>query len=158
MNLQGFKKYFEEMNPSFEKKMDDGESSSKPTGNDYIDTLEDEFGVKWKNLSSVLSSEPWVSTHFMLGKPDSEILYKISSWEVDPESLSPNGAYIRIKPSKGMRTYLKNGMLNKSMPDKNKYYLTRDELVKFLTTAWVPAPAPDAGGAMGGGLPMGGLG
>ena len=154
MNFKGFKKYIEEMDASIEKKMEDDTDNPPPTGNDYIDTLEDEFGVKWKTLSSLLSSEPWISTHFMLGKPDKEIAYKVSSWEIDPDSISPNGAYIRLKPSKGMRSYLKNGDLNKSMPDKDKYYLNRDDLVKFLTTAWVPSQPPaDAG--MGGG--MGGI-
>lgn len=156
MNFFGFKKFVEEMDASIEKRIEDDPNTSNPTGNDYIDTLEDEFGIKWKTLSSVLSSEPWVNTHFMLGQPNKEIAYKISSWEIDPDSLTTKGAYIRLKPAKGMRSYLQNGNLNRAMPDKNKYYLTRDDLVKFLTTAWVPSqPAPDAGmGDMGG---MGGM-
>ena len=57
MNFAGFKKYIEEMDPSLEKKSEDEGSESTPVGNDYIDTLEDEFGIKWKDLSS-LSTTP----------------------------------------------------------------------------------------------------
>lgn len=157
MSFAGFKKYIEEMDPSPEKKSEDEGSESTPVGNDYIDTLEDEFGIKWKDLSLLLASEPWVATHFMMGKPNHEMSYKASSWEIDPDSISKNGAYIRLKPDKGTRSFLKNGSLNRATPDKDKYYLSRDELVKFLTTAWVPAPPPADAGGMPPDAGMGGM-
>lgn len=144
--LSGFRRFVEEMDPSAEKRADSGTAPSDPVGNDYIDTLEDEFGIRWKDLSKILQSEPYVSSHFMLGSPDKEMTYKISAWEIVPGTLTPKGAYIRIKPSRGMRYFSKDGKLGKFAPDADQYYVTRDELVKFLTTAWVPsAPAGDAG-------------
>lgn len=143
--LSGFKRFVEEMDPTAEKRADSAQKSDDPVGNDYIDTMQDEFGVSWKDMSKILETEPYVSTHFMLGKPDSEIAYKISAWEVVPGTLTKKGAYIRIKPTRGMRYFTKSGSLGKFAPDHDQYYLTRDELVKFLTTAWVPSAPPDAG-------------
>lgn len=147
--LSGFRRFVEEMDSSAEKRADSGDAPSDPVGNDYIDTLEDEFGIRWKDLSKILQSEPYVSSHFMLGKPDSEMTYKMSAWEIVPGTLTPKGAYIRIKPSRGMRYFSKDGKLGRFAPDADQYYVTRDELVKFLTTAWVPsAPGGDAGMGM----------
>lgn len=144
--LFGFRRFVEEMDASAEKRADSGEVPDEPVGNDYIDALEDEFGISWSDLSNILQTEPYVSSHFMLGSPDKEMTYKISAWEVVPGTLTPKGAYIRIKPSKGMRYFTKDGSLGRFAPDQDQYYVTRDELVKFLTTAWVPsAPAGDAG-------------
>jgi len=145
--LGGFRRFVEEMDPSAEKTAGEPNDSKS---NDYFDTIEDEFGIKWKSLKDIIASEPYVSTHFMLGKSDNKIAYKASTWEIDPDSITEHGAYIRIKPFKGMRTYLKGNKINTDVPDTNKYYVTREELLKLLTTAWVP-PAPPPGGDMGGG-------
>jgi len=151
-----FRRFFEEIDTSIEKMSNPDGSDDTPTGSDYFDTLEDEFGINWKSLKKVFSSEPWISSHFLLGKPNKEVAYKISAWEVDPETITEKGALIRMKPvSGGDRTYLKGGILTKTQDD-NYYYLSKDELVKFLTTGWTPPAAP-AGDMGGGGDVMGGI-
>lgn len=141
----GFRRFVEEMDETPAKNAGSEPDGDKPKDN-YMKALEDEFGIKWKSLKDVLSSEPWISSHFIMG----DQAHKLSAWEIDPESISEKGAYIRIKPTKGMKDYLKDGSLNKSMPDTSKYYVSRKQLEKLLTTAWVPQqPAGDMG-AMGG--------
>lgn len=145
-----FKRFFEEIDNSIEKMANPDGNFDSQTGSDYFDTLEDEFGINWKSLKKLFSSEPWISSHFMLGKPNKELAYKISAWEIDPDSISEKGALIRMKPVKGGdRTFLKGGILNKTK-DKDYYYLSKDELVKFLTSGWTPAAAPPSGDPMGG--------
>lgn len=150
--FRNFKTFFEEMDQDIKKMSGDEAIGDDPVGNDFIDTLEDEFGINWKNMSDTLTSEPWISTHFKLGDINKEMSYKISSWEIDKDSITPGGAYIRLNPTKGMRAHLKNGDINKSEPDRKKYYLNRDELINFLTTAWVPPEAPPGGDMGGSGL------
>ena len=150
-----FRSFFEEIDPSLDKSVSDNSSHDNPTGVDYFDTLEDEFGINWKSLRKIFGSEPWISTHFLLGKPDKEVAYKISAWEIEPSSISEKGAMIRVKPTiGGNRSYI-NGMLNKSKPDSDYYWLSKSDLVKFLTTGWIPPAAPDAGSG-GGDMGMGG--
>lgn len=106
---------------------------------DYFAVLGDELGIDWKNLSKALQSQPWTNAHFPLGKPSKEILYKLASWEIVPGTMTPNGADIRLRETPNMRSYLQGRYLNKSNEiDKNRYHLSREELMKFLTTGWVP--------------------
>lgn len=148
--FKNFKRFFEEMDPSIEKLSNPDASSEQPTGSDYFDTLADEFGINWKSLKKIFSSEPWISSHFLLGKPNKEIAYKISAWEIDPSSISEKGALIKLKPTLGgNRSFLKGNILNRTSPDQNMYWLSKEDLIKFLTTGWVP-PQPPAGGDMGG--------
>ena len=143
----GFRRFVEEMDETPSKKAGSEPDEAKPPSGSYMKSLEDEFGIKWKNLKDILSSEPWISSHFIMG----DQAHKLSAWEVDPDSISEKGAYIRLKPTKGMRDYLKDGSLNKGMPDTERYYVTRKQLEKMLTTAWVPQqPAGGDMGAMGG--------
>jgi hypothetical protein len=155
--FRSFKTFFEEMDSDMEKMSGSDPIGKDPVGNDYIDTLEDEFGINWKSISSTLTSEPWIATHFKLGDLNDEMTYKISAWEIDKDTITPEGAYIRLKPTKGMRGFLKNGDINKAPPDGKRYYLDRDELVDFLTTAWVPPEAPPGGDPGMGGPGLGGL-
>lgn len=140
--LSGFKIFLEE-------------SDLQPEKADYLASLGDEEGLVWGNLVKALEAEPWVASHFGLGTPEKEILYKLSPWEIVKGSLTPEGADIRLKPQKNSRSYLSNNRLNKSSyEDKKRYHLNRKELVKFLTTGWTPAVQASAGGASaGGGLP-----
>lgn len=162
--LLGFKKFvFEDMDPTPEKGRDtamgkgDHDSSGKE---DYFGALGDEEGIEWDDLTKTLEAEPWVSSHFGLGKPNHQTLYKLSAWEIVKGSLTPEGADIRLKPQKGNRSYLPGNRLNKSKYEDNKrYHLSRAELIKFLTTGWTPAAQAAGGGAgadpMGGGMPPG---
>jgi hypothetical protein len=123
---------------------------------DYIGALGDEEGIEWKDLTTIFEDEPWVSSHFGLGRPNKEVLYKLSAWEIVKGSLTPSGADIRLKPQKGNRSYLHGNRLNKSKyEDKKRYHLDRQELIKFLTTGWTPAVQAAGGGAPPGG-PMAG--
>jgi len=107
---------------------------------DYLAALGDEEGIEWSNLVKILETEPWISSHFGLGSPNKEILYKLSAWEVVKGSLSPQGADIRLKPQTVGRSYLSGNKLNKSSyQDKKRYHLNRKELTSFLTTGWSPA-------------------
>lgn len=135
-NLSGFKLFLEES------------ETSEPTKQDYFSSLGDEGGIGWSDLVKVLESEPWVSSHFGVGSPEKETLYKLSPWEIVKGSLSPNGADIRLKPQRNSRSYLQGNMLNKSnYQDKNRYHLNREELIKFLTTGWTPAMQSGSQGA-----------
>lgn len=127
-----------------------------PKKQDYFSALGDEEGIEWNDLVKTLESEPWIASHFSLGSPDKEVLYKLSPWEIVKGSLSPNGADIRLKPQRGSRSYLQNNRLNKSSyEDKRRYHLNREELTKFLTTGWSPAvqAAPGGGDPSLGGAP-----
>lgn len=122
--LSGFKIFFED-------------DSSKQ---DYFASLADEEGIEWGDLVKALEAEPWVSSHFGLGSPNKEILYKLSPWEIVKGSLTPNGADIRLKQQKGSRSYLSGNRLNKThYADRRRYHLNREELARFLTTGWTPA-------------------
>lgn len=143
----GFRRFIEEMDETPSKKMGSDSDDADSSGGSYMKTLEDEFGIKWTSLKNILSSEPWIASHFTMGNNT----HKISAWEIDPDSITDKGAYIRIKPTKGSRDYLKDGSLDKGALDTNRYYVTRKELEKMLTTAWVPQqPAGGDMGAMGG--------
>ena len=141
----------EDMDPSREKDMDS--SGSAPEGNegkeDYAAALGDEQGMPWDDIVKVFEGEPWVSSHFGLGSPEKEILYKLSPWEIVKGSLSPTGADIRMKPRRNARTYLKGNRLNKSdYVDTKRYTIGRKELLDFLTAGWTPAVQAAAGGGM----------
>lgn len=140
--MQGFKVFFEQE-----------EETSKPKA-DFFASLGDEESIDWNTLTKIFTDEPWISAHFGLGRPDKEILYKLSPWEIVKGTLTPQGADIRLKPQKGNRSYLSGNKLNKSdYVDNRRYHLNRKELLKFLTSGWTPA-IPAAGGVdMGMGLP-----
>lgn len=130
-NLYSFKAFLEEEEPSEPKKQD------------YFASLGDEEGIEWHDLVKVMESEPWISSHFGLGSPNKETLYKLSPWEIVKGSLTPNGADIRLKHQRGARSYLQGNRLNKSSyQDRKRYHLNREELTKFLTTGWTPAIQP----------------
>ena len=129
----GFKSFVEEMDPSAEK--------------DRETALGDEQGIPWDDLAKVFTGEPWISAHFGLGSPDKEMLYKLSPWEIVRGTLTPAGADIRLKPTRGTRSYLKGNKLYKGdYQDNKRYHLSRPELIKFLTTGWTPAVQAAAGG------------
>jgi len=133
VNLYSFKSFLEEEEPSGPKKQD------------YFASLGDEEGIEWSDLVRAMESEPWISSHFGLGSPNKEILYKLSPWEIVKGSLTPNGADIRLKHQKGSRSYLQGNRLNKSpYQDRKRYHLNREELGKFLTTGWTPAAQSSA--------------
>jgi hypothetical protein len=138
MNLSSFKMFLEE------------EPSRPPEKADYISSLGDEEGMEWNDIVKALEAEPWISSHFGIGSPHKEILYKLSPWKIVKGSLTPNGADIQLKPQKRNRSYLKHNRLNKSSyVDRRRYHLSRGELIKFLTTGWTPAvqaAAPAGGG------------
>lgn len=158
--LYGFRKFLEDMNPTPEKSRNiamgnSGEDSGKM---DYFSGLQDEQGIEWSDLAKTLEGEPWVSSHFGLGSPDKETMYKQSAWEIVKGSLTPNGAEIRLKPQKGNRSYLQGNRLNKSnYKDTKKYRIGRQELIKFLTAGWSPAVLSASGGGMPGADPMAGM-
>lgn len=105
---------------------------------DFLSTLGDEEGIEWEDLVKALEAEPWLTSHFKLGKPG--ILYKLSPWEIVKGTLTPNGADIRLKPQHGSRSYLPGNRPYKSKyKDNKRYHLGREELMKFLTTGWTPA-------------------
>lgn len=151
--LNGFRKFVEDMDPTPDKSrniaMGSGDEDKSKGTEDYFGALGDEQGIEWKDLTTILEDEPWVSSHFGLGRPNKEVLYKLSAWEIVKGSLTPSGADIRLKPQKGNRSYLQGNRLNKSKyQDNNRYHLGRQELIKFLTTGWTPA-AQGAGGMSG---------
>ncbi len=138
----GFRSFLEEMDPSPEKAREDSDSSSEGSegSEDFFAALGDEQGMNWGDISKVFTGEPWISTHFSLGSPDREVLYKMSPWEIVKGTLSPNGADIRLKPMRAGRSYLKGNRLNKSdYFDDRRYHLNRAELLDFLTKGWTPA-------------------
>jgi hypothetical protein len=157
--LNGFKNfiYKEDMDDTPEKSRDIAMGSSgvdKNDKQDYFGSLGDEQGIAWKDLTTIFEDEPWVSSHFGLGQPNKEVMYKLAAWEIVKGSLTPNGADIRLKPQKGNRSYLQGNRLNKSKYEDNKrYHLDRPELIKFLTTGWTPAVQAAQAGGMGGGMP-----
>lgn len=152
IRLSGFRDFVaEDMDQTPEKRRDP--SGEEDTGQeDYFAALGDEFGMEFSDIKSAVESEPWVSSHFPLGSPGKEVMYKQSAWEIVPGSLGPNGADIRLKPQTGNRSYLKGNRLNKSKTgDERRYHLSREELQKFLTTGWTPPPQQDPMAA--GGMP-----
>jgi hypothetical protein len=155
--LYGFKKFVfqEDMDPTPEKSRDvamGGDDHEKTQ--DYFGALGDEEGIEWQDLTKIMEDEPWVSSHFGLGQPNKEVLYKLSAWEIVKGSLTPHGADIRLKPQKGNRSYLHGNKLNKSKyEDTKRYHLDRKELIDFLTTGWTPAAQQAAGGGLPGGAP-----
>lgn len=149
--FSGFKRFIEEMDPSPEKRREDAESSDDQASagkEDYFAALGDEEGLEWGEIANAFQSEPWISSHFALGSPDKEVLYKLSPWKIVKGTLTPHGADIRLKQQKGGRSYLKGNRLNKSKyQDTKRYHLNRSELVKFLTTGWTPAAQQAGGGS-----------
>lgn len=165
LTLRGFRQFVEaDMDPSPEKARDiaqgKGDDDSNKGKEDYFAALGDEEGMEWKDIVSALSADPWVSTHFSLGSPHHEILYKTSPWKIVKGTLTPNGAAIKLMPQLGGRSYLHGNRLNKSKyQDKKQYWLNRQELIAFLTKGWQPAvQQAQGGGAAGGmlGMDMGG--
>jgi hypothetical protein len=145
----GFKSFVEEMDPSAEKDRETalGEPEGSEGKEDYFAALGDEQGIPWDDLTKVFTGEPWISAHFGLGSPDKEMLYKLSPWEIVRGTLTPAGADIRLKPTRGTRSYLKGNKLYKGdYQDNKRYHLSRPELIKFLTTGWTPAVQAAAGG------------
>lgn len=145
----GFKSFVEEMDPSAEKDRETalGEPEGSEGKEDYFAALGDEQGIPWDDLAKVFTGEPWISAHFGLGSPDKEMLYKLSPWEIVRGTLTPSGADIRLKPTRGTRSYLKGNKLYKGdYQDNKRYHLSRPELIKFLTTGWTPAVQAAAGG------------
>lgn len=158
MNLS-FKRFIsEDMDPSPDKTRDVAMGNTKSDDNkntqDYFSGLSDEQNIEWGDLTKALTNEPWVSSHFGLGKPNNQILYKLAAWEIVKGSLTPEGADIRLKAQKGNRSYLHGNRLNKSKyEDDKRYHLNREELIRFLTTGWTPqilAAQQGSGGGMGG--------
>lgn len=115
---------------------------------DYFTTLADEFGVSQETLRDLFQNDVFVNSHFSYGDP--KILYKMQSWEIVPGSLNEKGCLIRLKKGITDKSYLPNGKDNKSNLNTKEYYIGRDDLLKFLTTAWTPAPAPTDQSAAGG--------
>lgn len=125
---------------NFKSFLEDSESVAKQ---DYLAALGDEGGIEWPDLVKALEAEPWVSSHFGIGSPDKQVLYKLSPWEIVKGSLTANGADIRLKQQNNTRSYLSGNRLNKSQyKDRARYHLNREELIKFLTTGWTPAVQP----------------
>lgn len=155
MSYLSFKKYVEEMDLTPEKRREDSgalDDKASAGKQDYFASLGDEEGIEWEQIKNIFQNEPWISSHFSLGSDNKQMLYKLSPWEIVKGTMTPQGADIRLKPQKGLRSYLKGNRLNKAKyQDTKRYHLNRDELVKFLTTGWTPA-AQQAGGA--GGMPM----
>jgi hypothetical protein len=119
---------------------------------DYFTTLQDELGISSETLSKIFQNDVFVNTHFQIGNP--ELLYKLQSWEIVPDSLNDGGCSITLKKGVTDKIYSPNGKLDKNPLDGKKYFLTRENLLKFLTTAWTPAAPPADQGA--GGMEMGG--
>lgn len=154
--LSGFRQFVEDMDRSRDKEIERaGElgASEEAGKEDYFGGLGDEMGIEWKNIVKSLESEPWVSSHFPLGKPNKEVLYKLAAWEIVPGSMTPHGADIRLRHNRGDRSYLSGNRLNKGEPDDRRYHLSRQELINFLTTGWTPAVQNAQGAAAGGAMP-----
>lgn len=143
-----FRKFFEEMDPTMQKTVDKSKSEDdKPM--DFFAALSDEAGIEWPDLKKIMQSEPWIASHFSLGSP--EISYKTSAWEIVPGSMTPDGAFIRLKnvPNAGTRSYLKGRRLNKSNYfDDQKYYIKRKDLMRLFNREQdTPNPMGGAGAA-----------
>ena len=119
---------------------------------DYFTTLEDELGIDSGTLQNIFQNDVFVNTHFEIGNP--QVMYKLQSWEIVPNSLNDKGCLITLKKGTTDKSYLPSGKPNKNPLDGKKYYLSREDLLKFLTTAWTPAAPPADQGA--GGMEMGG--
>lgn len=103
---------------------------------DYFTTLEDELGVDQGTIKDLFQNDVFVNSHFAFGDP--KILYKMQSWEIVPGSLNDKGCLVRLKKGITDKSYLPNGKKNKAVLDTKEYYLGREDLLKFLTTAWNP--------------------
>lgn len=140
--LNGFRQFLEDMDPTPEKTRDSAQGSPKNDKEDYFSALENEQGLTWDEIVNVFSKEPWVSANFGIKlDKNGTLFHKLSAWEIVKGTLTPHGAYIRLKPGKNDRTYLKGdaGLRRYNGKDTQKYYLNRAELEKFLTSGWVPA-------------------
>jgi len=135
--FSGFRSFMEDMDPSPEK---DREGSSGDEPEDYFSALGDEDGMDWHDLVKALQAEPWISAHFPLGRPDQEVLYKLSPWQIVKGSMTKDGADIRLKPTRKARSYLQGNVANKSgYQDGRRYHVSREELANMLTAGWGPA-------------------
>lgn len=140
-SLSGFKKFFEEMDPSQEKNISSGEGDKKQ---DYWQSLEDEEKMTWDDIKQSFSAEPYVSAHFPLGK----INYKLQPWKIIKGSMSPKGADIKLMHGHYDRSYLPGYSLNKSgYKDTKRYFVKRKDLQDFQTAGWTPAIQAGGGGA-----------
>ena len=148
-SLSGFKKFFEEMDPSQEK---DISSSGGDKKQDYWDSLEDEEKLTWDDIKNTFQSEPWVSSHFPLGQGKKEIKYKLQPWKIVKGSMGPSGADIELIHNQHDKSYLKGNKLNKGYRDTKRYFVKRKDLQDFQTGGWQPAVQGAAGG--GGAPPM----
>lgn len=158
--LNGFKQFVEEMDPSPEKSRElgmNGSANQTSDKQDYFGALADELGIHPKDLVTAMSSEPWVSAHFGLGSNNAETMYKLAAWEIVPGTMTRgedgqiSGADIQLKPQSDTRSYLQGNKANNSkFQDKKRYHLSREELMKFLTTGWTPAAQAASGGMPGG--------
>jgi hypothetical protein len=156
METLNFRKFFfEDMDPTPDKSRDkamNGEEEDEKE--DYFSALGDELGIDSKELSKIITTEPWVSAHFSMGKPNKELLYKLAAWEIVPGTFSGDGADIRLKHQKHTHSYLHGSRLNKSRyHDDKRYHLGRKELEDFLTTGWTPAIQSATSGELGGSAP-----
>ena len=123
-SLAGFKKFFEEMDPSPEKSMSSGGDKKQ----DYWDSLEDEGGLSLPDIKTALTSEPWVSSHFPLGKKGKEIQYKLQPWKIVKGSMSPSGADIKLVHNDHERSYLKD------IKEKNSASISISKSIKTKNT------------------------
>lgn len=103
---------------------------------DYFTTLEDELGVDQGTIKDIFQKDVFINSHFSFGDP--KIMYKMQSWEIVPGSLNDKGCLVRLKKGITDKSYLPSGKKNKAALDTKEYYLDREELLKFLTTAWSP--------------------
>lgn len=144
--FSGFKSFFEDMDPSPEKER---EGASGGDNQDYLDALADEGGMEWSDLVKALEDDPWIQTHFPLGSPGQEILYKLRPWKIVKGSMNKHGADIMLKPMRGGRSYLQGNRLNKSgYEDQRRYHVSREELANMLSGGWGPAVQAAQGGVV----------
>lgn len=156
MDTLNFRKFFfEDMDESPDKSRDKAmDHEDNEETEDYFSALGDELGIDSKELSKIMTTEPWVSSHFSMGKPKKELMYKLAAWEIVPGTFSGDGADIRLKHQKHTHSYLHGRKLNKSKyHDDKRYHLNRKELEDFLTTGWTPAIQSAAGGDAGSAAP-----
>ena len=142
--LNGFRQFFEDMDPNPDKVRDLAVGSPKKPHEereDYFSTLQDEQGLTWQQIVDIFEGEPWVSAAFGTKRGKGQLLHKTSPWEIVKGTMTPNGADIRLKPSRQDKSYLKSdsGMTRAKFADTKRYHLTREELIKFLTQGWMPA-------------------
>jgi len=147
--LNGFRNFFEDMDETPDKTRDKalGADKKHTEKQDYLDALQGEEGITWKDLATILQTEPWVTSHFDIN----DQLHKLSSWEIVKGSLTQHGADIRLKPGKHDKSYKKGkkSIEQAKYPDTTRYHLNRKQLIKFLTSGWMPAVQQSQSGSPG---------